>query len=522
MLHRFKKMMGELGKLSLQDWLELIMHPVLLPFMLIPAWSKSLWASRILLWGQWSRYNGFHAQNSINSLFYRTQWININRYGRLGNSPIIGLGNFPLSNWWHLSSLASYFYANAGAVTTLLGTLSLVLTHTLWLQSSDPLWVAMVTLVLFFSSTIYGMAFARQNYQILAWMFMPVILFGLLNGQWVIATMALLAASVLGITAFIVGSLFVLVATISQEHYLLMLILLPSVLVVSLKLTPLFFNGNLSESFLSTGKLIGLVHSKVRYKRTSMRMSLFNIYFIVLYGSGLILIWGSKGVMPMYLLVSYLLFIFNQRFIRFADGQSVIVVFTLVAALEVLIMPFNIIALLGLVIIANPLARVFQLGKHLRPEVFKPFDIEKLLVPMRNFLDIPRHSKVYFAFDDPEGIYENLFDGYRILLEVPLLVAAEKEFHLFPDWYAVQETNYLGAPSIWGRSKATVEKNLGYWSAGYVIVYQENMDLDKEWIDSFDLISMFSWKDYHFNLEQIYSRDNICKHPFWFLLKYRN
>ena len=50
---------------------------------------------------------GFHPHNAINSLFYRTQWINLDRYGRSQHSPVLGLGDYPLKNWFHLSLPAS-------------------------------------------------------------------------------------------------------------------------------------------------------------------------------------------------------------------------------------------------------------------------------------------------------------------------------------------------------------------------------------------------------------------------------
>src|SRR3972149_4205653 len=81
------KLKAIISKLGFWGFVELLFHPILVPLYVIPAWVRSLWASRILLWGQWSRYHGFHAQNAINNLFYRTQWININRYGHLSKSP---------------------------------------------------------------------------------------------------------------------------------------------------------------------------------------------------------------------------------------------------------------------------------------------------------------------------------------------------------------------------------------------------------------------------------------------------
>ena len=116
---------------------------------------------------------GFNPQNAINNLFYRTQWINLDRYGRDGRSPITGLGDYPLKNWFHLSLPASYIFANAGAVTTLTGTLVWVISHFFWLEHAGVVWLLFIIIVLLLSTTAYAMAFARQNYQILGWMWYP-------------------------------------------------------------------------------------------------------------------------------------------------------------------------------------------------------------------------------------------------------------------------------------------------------------------------------------------------------------
>lgn len=494
MLSKIFKLKQKLSQLSWSELVEVLLHPVLIPLHLLVAWPKSLWASRILLWAQWSQYHGFHVHNAINSLFYRTQWINLNRYGRLYNSPIIGLGNFPLSNWWHLSSIASYFYAYAGAVTTLLGTLFLTVSHLLWLQSADWEWVIIVTAVLFFSSTTYAMAFSRQNYQILAWMFVPIGLFGLLNGQWIVGAIAFFMAAMLGVTAFVVCIYLVVCYALYTSNYQMLWLMLPAMLVVSVKFFPLLIKGNLRESFLNLGKLIGLIHVKVRYKRGSMKLGLFNLYFLFLCSISLGLIWYAKQEVPIFLLLATTLFLINQRFARFADDQSMMLTVAMTAVVEVLILPFNWLSLFGLVVVLNPILNFLQAGKYSTPKIFTPFSTNSILQELSVFLKVPTNERIYFAFNDPLGKYENVFDGYRVLLEAPLVVAAEKNIHLFPDWYAVMETNYEGAPSIWGRSITAVLKNLMYWKASYAIIYQDaGTEIACDWLEEFEVISEFDW-----------------------------
>ena len=105
---------------------ELELYPVFVICRVPVTWFKSLWGARILLKGQQSSYMGFNPRNAINSLFYQAQWINSDRYGRTGRSPVIGLGSYSLKNWFHLPLLASYIYAHARAVTTLAGLVCLL------------------------------------------------------------------------------------------------------------------------------------------------------------------------------------------------------------------------------------------------------------------------------------------------------------------------------------------------------------------------------------------------------------
>ncbi|NQU32161.1 MAG: hypothetical protein HQ521_02905, partial [Bacteroidetes bacterium] len=64
-------------------------------------------------------------------------------------SPVVGLGDYPLSNWFHLTYLSSYIYSHAGAITTLAGTLIWVFSHLVWIDSLSAWWIVILTLTLF-------------------------------------------------------------------------------------------------------------------------------------------------------------------------------------------------------------------------------------------------------------------------------------------------------------------------------------------------------------------------------------
>ena len=54
---------------------------------------------------------------------------------------------------------------------------------------------------------------------------------------------------------------------------------------------------------------------------------------------------------------------------------------------------------------------------------------------MNAFLEpVKQSEKLFMAFDNPNGLYEKVFDGYRVLLELPLYVAATQEINYTSDW----------------------------------------------------------------------------------------
>ncbi len=60
---------------------------------------------------------------------------------------------------------------------------------------------------------------------------------------------------------------------------------------------------------------------------------------------------------------------------------------------------------------------------------------------------------------------------------------------------------------------------MSFWSADYAIIYQDKVNLDKKWLKSFDLISVFSWKEYQIDLKAKYLKNDLYGSPYWFLLK---
>lgn len=515
------------SRIGTWGWVEAILYVLLVPPYIARSWVLTLWASRRLLLGQWGRYHGFHPRNALNSFFYKTQWLNLERYGRNGVSPIVGLGAFPLRRWFHLSLLSSCLYANAGAATTVIGTIAWAAAHLVWLDSVAWVWGCAVTAVLLFSSTAFAMAFVRQNYNILGWMWLPLALYAISTAQWALAALVWLAASMASITVIFAALplMFVLSAVTGQWECIFSL--LPALAKLLLHFVSMLRGEGAQSPILDIAKVIGLTKAGVRYKRTSMRLGMVNTYLIVIYSIACGMIWLGQAAVPYLLLVAASLFVLNQRLIRFADDQSVILLFVTICGATVLQGAPSVLSFLGMLLAANPLPLSLGLtstereGSLIRVPSLSPFNHEQIYAAISRFFEqVPKSAKVYIAFEDPEGVYERIFDGYRNLLELPLFVAAERGIHMFPDWHAVSETNYEGAPVCWGRTPEAVLDNVRRWQAGYVVVYQDaGTELAGEWRSlGFLEKASFDWFDWKNELRGV-KLWRAAHPPKWWLLQ---
>jgi hypothetical protein len=505
--------------------ISLIFYPFFLIWQIPIAWFKSLSKSVILLEGRLSRYIGFSPDNAVNSLFYKTQFINLNKFGRAGTSSIIGLGNFSLKSWFHISVIANYIYTNAGAVTTLLGTLIWILGHCVWFEHYTFAQTAPIVSVLFFSSTAYAMAFARQNYQILGWMWFPIALFFMYQEQWILSSFCWVLAGFAGITQVFFSVILSFLFALKLQMLAPLLTTLPVGIIWLFYLSIYLFDKNFYTSALSTLKVVGLTKKEVRYHR-KRQINLETIYFSALYSIGCFFFYLTTDHLP-YLSIAFCgIFMMNQTMFRVADEQSLIILFVSIFAFEVLQEDFSWMLIGVLWLVANPHAFFVSIGKFSESNIYSikvnaPFDHTPLLDKFKIFFsNVPEGEKVYFAFADPQGNYFNIFDGYRIILEAPLVVTAERNIHLFPDWYAVVETNYIGAPQCWGRSPVEVKDNLIRWNAKYAIVYQSTeTDLELQWNQDFEEMGSFDWKDITPSLRGTALWANGLPTPKWFLIK---
>jgi hypothetical protein len=381
--------------------------------------------------------------------------------------------------------------------------------------------------MLFFSSTAYAMAFARQNYQILGWIWFPLALYGLSTQQYALAAFAWLASGVFSITAIFFAVPVTVFLSIYVDDYISLFTLAPALVVCLVRVGPVLNNGSYN-TLIDLAKLIGAKRAGVRYRRdSSRRLTLSAFYFAGLYIVAIVFMLIASDHLALFPLLGLVLLIINERFFRVADIQSLVMIMASLFTFDIMLAEPDAYLMLGYWLAISPLGAALSIqsttqnGKLSGILVNPPFDHTFITTKIESFLEpINSGERVYFAFEDPGGRYENIFDGYRLIHELPLYVAACKEVHLFPDWWAVAETNYDGAPQCWGRSPDEVIDSLKHWQTSYAIIYQAaGTELEAIWRDHFRQLGALDWKDIEplFNGRHLWPKE--LDTPKWFLLE---
>lgn len=484
--------------------LRLAAYPISTLFSTPVRFFQAIYSCRILLKGNLKRFNRFTPRSGVNSLFYWSAAVNLMKHGRRGVVPNVGTGNYPLSNWFFFSLPSLFGYYKLTPLLPLIGISGWLLSHLVWLEILDPGWVLIVVSLVLCSTSFYGNMFVLQNYNAAGWLFFPVAVFGLLTGQWFLAGVAWILASFGSITVVFTGGLLCLGLSVWSLDPWPLLTVIPAGLKVMTHLLPVFSQKmTVKNALLDIMKAIGMTGKNVRYKRVaSKRIGISESYMIILYLQFLAADFVLRpGLNELYIL-GIGIFILNATIVRFADFQSVLImmltlsVATVLTSSDPLILPFFWLVISPLPVLAGINKDKIDFDIVTKAE---PFEVSTLLDDMSAFLSpVEPGKRVLMAFDDPHDVYDNLFDGYRSILEVPLYVAAQRGIHFMPDWWAIFELNQKGAPDFWGRDVASVSKNIAYWKADFVVIYQETgTPLAGEWVQNgFQEIGILSWAKY--------------------------
>lgn len=520
-MHVFRRFLNTFGWSGLA---RLCLYPLTV-FLTTPVrLVQTLWASRVLADGKWRDYNRFSARQGIAYLFYWTQALALMRWGRGGVCPYMGLGRYPLSRGFHYSLPSLYaFYWFGGAVVPLAGLFAWWISHVVWIEHVSWEWTLIVMGLALVSTTVYANAFVLQNYNALGWAFFPLGLYGMATGQWSVAGLAWLAMSFGSFTATVLAFTLCAVLAITEWNPAYVLAICPACVKLVAHLWPLWRSGRVREGLVDVMKAIGMTSRGVKYGRRSRRFRLLDAYYLFLCGQFVVVHSLLTGQFSVAVVTGMVLFALNAGIVRFCDEESMLM-FNMSVALLVALETPQPWMLLSLWLLISPLPAFLRLPSStpvldVVPKL-SPFPINRLIDGMERFLEgVPSGERVLMAMDNPRGRYEGIFDGYRVLVELPLYVAATREIHLMPDWMGIFETNHDGAPEFWGRDVESVRRNVDRWCAEYVLVYQEGgTRLSPDWMSaSFSVVGKFSWEDYKEDLRG----QPICagRAPDWWLLR---
>lgn len=485
-------------------------YPITSPFTNTLALAGTLWRSRFLLGGQWEGYNRFTAHHGLNSLFYWTSALHVWRHGRGGVSPYLGLGNYKLGSWFFYSLVSLMAYWRLAPLLPVLGLATWLFGHAVWSIQVDPTRVTLVIVLLLISSTWFAQAFLHQNYNAAGWAFFPIGLFGVTQGHWLVAALAWLAASLGSFTAVTLAAPVCLAQSLITASPLPFLTALPA----CLKLASHLLWGDRFEFVGRVARSIGFVRQGALYLMAPPTITMRTAYYLILYCPFCGLTWYWSNPWWPLLLTGLLLFLINARFARFADDYSLNILMVSLAA-GAMMQSQQDWLWVSFWLVASPLPLVecgaCRCRASDRLPVLEPFRVGTLIEAMQRFLNpVQAGQKILMAFEDPGTVYGKIFDGYRVLLELPAHVCALRGIHWMPDWWTVIATNYPGAPPLWGRSAEEVRANAELWNADFVIVYGEVPPL------GWEVVGRFDWSEFP---RVVAERPFSGSVPVWWLLK---
>lgn len=472
-----------------------------------------------------SCYNRFSTLNGINSLFYYTQAVNLKKYGKSGVCPHIGKGNFKLRNWFHISGIELKLYFLSGALIPVLSLFLWLFSNSIWFLNDIPIHHILIVLLLaVISSLFFANSFFLQNYNAIAWISFPIFLFALHTANYSLIAISLFLISIGGITALVISIILLFALFIKTLDLNLFYTIIPSFLWLLYHNRGIIINKDFDFIINIIGN-IGFKKANVKYIRERNKLYLLtDIYFSFLFLQYYIILYFTNNAANYIYLSAVIIFILNSFVARFADRQSMYMLFLSITTYYT-ITEYNIFLLVSYWLAISPIPISLGLTYIKNKSIFtlpalKPFNINPIVTDMNVFLqDVKEGEKILFAFDNPQKDYSKIFDGYRNLIEPALYVASNKEIHLIPDWYFIIDTNFEGAPEYWGRDVKNVQENTKKLNASYVIIYQETgTKIDPKWENSgFQIISEYDWKNFY--IENNYINPFNSTIPKWWLLK---
>ena len=454
----------------------------LYPLIILPMTMYALLRSLLnivlsLLNNRWSNLTGNNEHIALNNYFYIVQHLNINRFGRYGTSPFLSASKgFSLKVWFHVMPFSLRVQARMGTVAMIFfAMLFWILGWFVYVEPSISNFFVIFLAV--FSTYFFANFVDGQNYNVLAWMCLPLAFFTLFEQSYYFYAALLFFMSFCSFTAIFVMSAITAVIALYNFDFYLILAFIPAGLKVAIPVLVTLSKGGLKK----VGGTIG-VHDDVKYVRQDKKITLpflLTLFFNLLFSISYFYLHGVNNFLILQLTIS-VLFVANSLVSRFADTQTFYILFLSVFCFSMLLNKDPDFILFCTYFLAiNPL--YFILGYHplsnpVYPNARTPVNTAPVLSKIAALADlIEDKGRTLFLFENPQGKYDKLFSGGRPAAEPFYYVFQTKDLALFPDWYYVFEKNSKSDTDLiwWNNSVEQLKSGIALYQADYILTHDE-------------------------------------------------
>ncbi len=497
-MKNFKKIWGKLKNFSRVEILRLILSP--LTNLIVGPINFCIFLVRLTVLtkhkgDQFSRFSGIP---SLNCFFYWTQALNIQKYGKNGVSPNLQSGEFKINSLFHLTHTSLYLFWKHGNIVVLMSFVFFSLTPLYFLYGKDELILKFLPFIILFSPIIYS-AIDRMNYGSLGWAIFPLFIYLINTGLYFLAAIVLLLSLQLCFTAVVFGAIIFFINIVAKDNYTAIIYIIPVIMAVANRLR--LSAGGFNEIVL----LIGADAGKALYSRKK-EFNLISFYYCILFSAFLLLSFiDGNGLSITYYcgLLFCIFFMLNEaNIVRIADPHSFLI--TLLAILmNEAHFSYSLWSTFGVVMFSYPIpyAGLF-LGDPKVIDILpvrKPVYVTDIMDKQFEFLEnIPSGEKILFCYNNPNGEYQKIFDGYRQVYEVLIYCANIRDILVTPDWYYIAANNTIKATEVWGRDYQTALENAKKINAKYIICYEHEtapLDMEFENSDQINVKATLDWKN---------------------------
>lgn len=502
MIKKLTKMVEEHGMSQL--WI-LIFYPILM----IPMTSFILLGSianiiKSLVFQKWKYLTGNNKSSSLNNYFYFGQSLNINKFGRFGDSSLLnGPEKFSLKNWFHCTKLSLNIFSNAGVTFSLF--ISMIVWSSSWVLMTETIThTQLMLLAIAFTSTYYFASFIdAQNYNILGWALLPIALHGLLTGNFFLFGSIIVLMSFLSFTSIFVMGFATVVFCIYWQSAAPLLFAFPAIIK---SIIPIILSIKMNAA-QKVGGAIG-AHKNVKYARADSVASFTTSFFylLVLNLTFMINYYLSFGIDNYFILmvIGCSLYIVNNIIARFADYQTFWILMLTIFLLSVWEKDLELIDFIIFGLAINPIYIFLDFSgtwKLIAPQTRKPYSSEKLNKKLNTFfIRVEPNSTVLGAYKNPHNNYFNLFDGLRVIVQPIEYSAMENSLSLFPSFHYIVEHNDVkkNDDTIWCETLDDTLKACAHFNIEYVLFPEHGeRQLSKEYFDHFEVFDVLDLDEYH-------------------------